>query len=447
MDNVVTLFEYESKEFDISDQDSYKDGKLFLRAETIEVLKKLSEKKDGDKKVIELKWKEIKALNYVGVIKAGDITIEILPKFLKTDEKKNEKELKEIAAKNLLKMLEYTQRWRFKEIDYGSLEKVKHRFFEILIYLFARNLLSLLKVKQNYEYVRKWEELRFVKGRIDFARYTNPARLHIIPCIHYERSMDNLINRTLKYTCYLLSRITRIPENYLTLRRILDILDGVTLTPVTLQEIDRITFNRLNIDFKPLIDICRLIIEGSTLTLQASKIEAFSLMIPMEKLFEEFVAGVISSLHKKIFGEKARLLIQSGGYYLAEKIYEDGRRKRLFELVPDMAVKIGDRFELVIDTKYKRIDPESAKLGVSSQDAYQIYAYCKILGAKKALLLYPDNLVEIDRSELETPIRLGKNEEIELFVGVVPLHYDLTSEDGFERFVEKLESILRACSL
>lgn len=80
MDNVVTLFEYESKKFDISDQDSYKDDKLFLTTETIEVLKKLSEKKD-DKKVIELKWKEIKALNYVGVIKAGDITIEIFPNF------------------------------------------------------------------------------------------------------------------------------------------------------------------------------------------------------------------------------------------------------------------------------------------------------------------------------------------------------------------------------
>lgn len=344
MDNVVTLFEYTSKRFEIGDKDHYdeKNDKLILTNKTVEELRKLSE----EKRVIELKWKEIKALNYVGVIKAGEITIEIFPKFLKRGDKVNEKGLKEIAAKNLLKMLEYTQRWKFKEIDYAGLEKVEHSFFEILIYLFAKNLLSLLKVKQNYEYVRRREELRFVRGRIDFARYTNPARLHIIPCIHYERSMDNLINRTLKYTCYLLSRMAKSSENYRLLRRILEILDGVTLTPVTLQEIDRITFNRLNIDFKPFIDICRLILERSTLTLQASKIETFSLMIPMENLFEEFIAGVIreENLHRTVFGENAELLIQRGIGYLAEK---DGRK--LFKMIPDIIIKADNETKLIID--------------------------------------------------------------------------------------------------
>ncbi len=439
-----------SKKFKKGDRDFYdeKNDELILRKETIEELKKLSEKKDDEKRVIELRWEEIRALNYVGVIKAGDITIEILPKFLKKGEGDELKdiELKERIAKNLLKMLEYTQELRIREIDFAGLKKDKHDFFEIFIHIFAKNLLTHLKVKQNYEYIRKREELRFIRGRIDFARYTNPARMHIIPCIHYERSMDNLINRTLKYTCYLISRITKSSENRLMLRRILEILDGVTLTPVTLQEIDRITFNRLNADFKPFIDICRIILERSTLTLQASKIETFSLMIPMEKLFEEFVAEVISKkrLHKKIFGENAKLLIQSRNrYYLAEKLYRNGTKKKLFELVPDITIKVGDEFKLVIDTKYKRLDPESAKLGVSSQDAYQIYAYCKVLGAKKALLLYPDNLVDINDKELETPIRLGKDGEVELFVGIVPLCCDLTSDKGFKDFVKKLGDILK----
>lgn len=452
MNNIVTLFEYTLKKFREGDRDLYdeKNNELILRRKTIEELKKLSEKKDDEEKIIELRWGEIRTLNYVGVIKVGDITIEILPKFLKKGEESelgDINKLKEKVTKNLLKMLEYTQELRIREIDYASLEKVEHDFFEIFIYLFAKNLISLLKVKQNYEYVRKWEELRFVKGRIDFARYTNPAKLHIIPCIHYERSMDNLINRTLKYTCYLLSRMTNSPENYRLLRRILDILEGVTLTPVTIQEIDRITFNRLNADFEPFIDIYRLILEGSTLTLQASRIETFSLMIPMENLFEEFVAEVIlkERLHEEIFGENAKVIIPRRSmirYYLAEKSYRDGTKKKLFKLIPDITIKVDDEFKLIIDTKYKLLKPESVKLGVSSQDAYQIYAYCKVLGAKKALLLYPDNLVNIDSKELETPIRLGKEGEIELFVGIVPLHYDLTNDEGFRDFVEKLGNIL-----
>jgi len=435
--NIVTLFEYTSKKFEAGNQDSYdkENDKLILATETIEELKKMSEKK-----VIELKWNEIKALNYVGVIKAGDLTIEIFPKFLK---KGKEDELKKIASKNLLKMLEYTQRWKFKEIDYASLEKVEHDFFEILIYLFAKNLLSLLKVKKNYEYVRRWEELRFVKGRIDFARYTNPARKHIIPCIHYERSMDNLINRTLKYTCYLLLRTTKCSENRLMLRRILDILDGVTLAPITIQVVDRITFNRLNADFKPFIDICKLILEGSTLALQASKIEIFSLMIPMETLFEEFIAGVIveKGLHKDeaVFGKNAELLIQHRIGHLAEK-----NGKKLFEMIPDIVIKVDNEIKLIIDTKYKLLDPDRAKLDVSQQDLYQIYAYCKESGARKALLLYPANLVDIDENQLKTPFRLGKSKDIEIYIRTVPLHYDLTNREQFSEFVECLKDILEA---
>jgi len=432
VDNIVTLFEYDSKKFEEGDQDYYNGDKLILTDKTIEELEKLS-----DKNLIELKWKEIKALNYVGVIKAGNITIEILPKFLKKGEEKSFEELKRVAIKNLLKMLEFTQKLKIKEIDYTGLEEIKHDFFEIFIYLFAKNLLSLLKIKQNYEYVRKREELRFVKGRIDFARYTNPARLHIVPCIYYERSIDNLINRTLKYTCYLLSKKTKSSENYRLLRRIMDILDGVTLTPVTIQEIDRITFNRLNVDFKPFIELCKLILERSTLTLQASKIETFSLMIPMEKLFEEFIAGVIQKIHKDIFGENAKLLIQYEIGHLAEK-----SGKEMFRMIPDITIKVKDEIKLIIDTKYKLLDLDSEKLGVSQQDLYQIYAYCKESDAKKALLLYPDNLVSFDEDRLREPFKLGKDRAIKLFIGVVPLHYDLTNK--FEEFVKELEGILKA---
>ncbi len=425
MSNIVTLFEYTSKKFEAGNQDSYdkENDKLILTTETIGELKKMSEKK-----VIELRWDEIKALNYVGVIKAGDITIEIFPKFLK---KGKEDELKKIASKNLLKMLEYTQRWKFKEIDYASLEKVEHDFFEILIYLFAKNLLSLLKVKQNYEYVRKREELRFVKGRIDFARYTNPARLHIIPCIHYERSMDNLINRTLKYTCYLLLKTTKSSENYFMLRRILEILDEVTLSPITLQEVERITFNRLNADFKPFIDICRLILEGSTLTLQASKIETFSLMIPMEKLFEEFIAEMIR-MNREIIPEnvRGRIYIQKSVGYLATK-----NSSKYFELIPDIVLEGEEK--AIIDTKYKLLNEEERNYGVSQQDIYQMYVYCKETGAKKCLLIYP----EAHNGKIESSWELGKD-KIKLYVRTVSLEHDLTSENGRRVFIKNLERAL-----
>lgn len=331
-------------------------------------------------------------------------------------------------------MLEYTQKWRFKEIDYASLEKVGHSFFEVLIYLFAKNLLSLLKVKQNFEYIRKRENLRFVKGRIDFNKYTNPARFHIIPCIHYERQMDNLLNRTLKYTSYLMSKIVKNKDTYRMLCKIINLLEPVTLTPVTIQQVKSLTFNRLNADFKPFIDICRIFLEGSTLTLQASRIETFSLLIPMEHLFEQFIVSVIQreELHKEVFGNDARLEVQKSIGYLIEK---DG--KRMAEMRPDVIVRVGKE-TIIVDIKYKLLNPEDRKLGISQQDLYQIYTYCREINAKKALLLYPERLSET--TDIETPFKLGKERDIELYVGTVPLSLDLVNE--YKKFVEELKLVL-----
>ncbi len=438
---VVTLFEYEPVEYCKPDKDEDKDevklkedGKpiLILSKKTVEELERLNE----NRKFLEIGWKRIKPLNYVGVVKSGEITLEIFPKFI-TDRKGNaDQSKKEVIAKNLLKMLEFTHMINVKEIDYANIFKEKHSFFEVFIGIFARNLLTLLKHKQNREYMRKHDELKFIKGKIDFRRYTNPARLHIIPCMYHEKSLDNVLNRTLKYTSYLMSKIVEDEGNYKTLRRIIDLLDPVTLTPVTLQQVKSITFNRLNADFKPFIDICRMFLEGSTLTLQASEVETFSLLIPMERLFEQFVAGVIQreELHKEVFGGDAVLEVQKPIGSLIEK---DG--KEMAEMKPDIIIKVGDE-KVIIDTKYKLLDPEDKKLGVSQQDLYQMYAYCRESGARKALLLYPEGLNIIDETDIESPFKMGKNRDIELFVRTISLEYDLVND--YEKFVETLKSIL-----
>jgi len=435
--NIATLFEYESVDYEIRDKDDaiYEDGKtiLSLTEKTMEELEKLNE----TRKFIEITRRKLKPLNYVGVVKTGGITLEIFPKFV-TDRRGNaDLSKKDIIARNLLKMLQYTHTVNIREIDYASIFKERHSFFEVFISIFAKNLLSLLKCRQNREYMRKYDELRFIKGKIDFRRYTNPARLHIIPCTYHERAADNIINRTLKYTAYLMSRIVEDRENYRTLRRILDLLDPVTLMPVTLQQVKSITFNRLNADFKPFIDICRIFLEGSTLTLQASTVETFSLLIPMESLFEQFVAGVIQreELHRKVFDSGAELKVQESIGYLIEK---DG--KKLAEMRPDIIIKVGDE-KVIIDTKYKLLDPEDKKFGVSQQDLYQMYAYCREINARKALLIYPEGLNKINEIGIKTPFKMGKNRDIELFVRTISLEYDLTNE-GFAKFVNGLRTIL-----
>jgi 5-methylcytosine-specific restriction enzyme subunit McrC len=432
--SVATLFEYtiyDYEELSSGEQDYFveEENKLYLTRDTLNELERLNR----NKKFLEIGRRKIKPLNYVGVVKTGSITIQVFPKLYR---KRSESDYKDVAAKNLLKMLSFTETLQIRDVDYADLVTRKLDFFEIFIYLFAKNLLKILKTKQNIEYVRRKDDLRFVRERIDFRRYSNPARLHIIPCIFHDRSADNTINRTLKYTSYLMSRVVESKENYQLLKSIINILPA-KLTPVSLSEIKSITFNRLNKEFKPFIDICRVFLENSTLTLQASEVKTFSMLIPMEKLFEEFIAGVIRK--ERLFGPDVSINVQKSFGYLATR--DDGKRE--FSLIPDIVVTKNEE-KYVIDTKYKLLDAEDRKLGVSQQDLYQMYAYATKLGAEKVLLLYPDLNGELKGDwYFEFKDRDSNTKKIRLFVRTVNLSTDLCSENGWAEFVESLNSALK----
>ena len=289
--STATLFEYTNVTYDVissTEKDYYseKSKALHLTEETLNELEKINK----TNKFLDIGRKTIKPLNYIGVVKAGNITIEVLPKLFKDGQYEKHRA---VIARNLLKMLSYSEKLSIREIDSADLNTEELDFFEIFIYFFAKNLNELIKSTQRREYIKNSEELRFIRERIDTRRYTNPARLHIIPCNYHELSIDNTLNRTLKYTCYLMSRMVKSTDTFRLLRSISGILDSVTLSPVSLTEIDRISFTRLNRKFEPFIRTCRIFLSHSTLTLQASDVETFSLLIPMETLFEEFIAEVL----------------------------------------------------------------------------------------------------------------------------------------------------------
>ncbi|MEM3564735.1 MAG: hypothetical protein QXR19_16005 [Candidatus Jordarchaeaceae archaeon] len=428
----VTIFEYSEYGYEIVENKSdenFTDGKFFLTEKTLCTLKNLNERD----RFLNIGPSYIKTLNYVGVMKVGSFLVEIFPKFYKKRQIEFQVQ-RDKAAYNLLKMLTFSERlpFRVREVDIADLAISESPFFEILVQLFAKNLLKLLKSKQNLEYVRKVDELKFVKGKIDTKRYSSPAKLHIIPCIFHERCMDNLINRTLKYTSYLMLHTVNTYDNFRLLKKIISILDPVPIIPIKLQEVDSIPFNRLNMDFKPFINICKVFLRNATFTLQASEIETFSILIPMEILFEDFIAGVIRE-NKIILGDGAIVKPQESLGYLAQK---EGNESGVFKLVPDILVLVGSK-KFIIDTKYKTLDPDDKNLGVSQQDIYQMYAYATKSDAEKVLLLYPDLEGELKNKWY---FKLSDRKKIELFVRTVNLSYDLREE--WNRFLEGLKEVL-----
>jgi len=433
----LTLLEYDSIRYGIVDNkreegldvDSEKEGdnknnKLFITEKSLKQLEKLNE----TQKFMEIYRDRLKALNYVGVVRVGTINIEILPKFLTGEID----EIKPTIMTNLLVMLRYTRRLNVKETDIARLD-LKNDFFEIFVHLFSKRLLNLLKLKQDRGYIRRNEELKFVRERIEIKKYGNPARLHKIPCIFHERLMDTPINRTLKYTCYLLLKLVKSEDNYRLLKQIVSILTPTKLTPVSVDFASRISFNRLNSDFKPFIDVCIQFLKGFSLTLQASNVEFFSLMIPMEKLFEEFIAGILKEEFHDFLGGKP--ISQRDVGFLAKR---EGREE--FKLVPDIVIEKDGKSKYLIDTKYKLLDQDDRKLGVSHLDLYQMHAYAAKTKAEKMLLLYPRYpQTEMPETKWEFEFESWRTE---LFVRTIDLSYDLRKERDWDRFTNELARVL-----
>jgi len=429
----ATLFEYLRYTYQPADADHYSEDEktLYLTEGTLDELDKIN----NTKKFLEIDRKTIKPLNYIGVVKAGDITIQIFPKLFKDG--KYEKH-KEVIARNLLKMLSYSEKLSIREIDSADLDTEELDFFEIFIYLFAKNLNELIKTTQKREYIRYDNDLRFIRERIDTRHYVNPARLHIIPCRYHEFSIDNTLNRILKYTCFLMSRMVKNIDTFRLLRSITNIFDSVTLAPVSVADIDNISFTRLNKNFESFIHICRIFLSHSTLTLQASTVDTFSLLIPMPTLFEEFIAEVLAEDPDYFSGCRTRITPQKYIGTLAKR--EAGRG--IFQMKPDIVIESGSGIA-VIDTKYKLLDEEDARDGVSQADMYQMYAYVTKTGASGSMLLYPDTKVKEPKTFFFDYVdKNGSEHHVPLYIKSIPLSYDLTSKDGWREFKERLAEVV-----
>lgn len=432
---VATLFEYVSYQYKVAqetDSFSVAENVLYLTEETLQELEQLNKTKG----FLEIGRKTLKPLNYIGVVRVGNLTIQILPKLFKSDRYEAHKS---VIAGNILKMLTYTESLPITEIGTADLDTEEFEFFEVFVWLFAKNLAELIKSNQVREYVRRSEELHFVRERIDTRCYTDPARLHIVPCIFHEFSKDNTLNRTLKYTCHLMSRVVKNAENFRLLKFINGVLEPVNLTPVTLADIDRLRFTRLNQRFEPFIRICRIFLAHSTLTLRASHAEAFSLLLPMERLFEEFVAQVLLEDPAYFFGRQVEIRPQESIGYLAENA---ATGRKAFRLIPDIIIRDGVD-TAVIDTKYKLLNLDDSRFDVKQPDMYQMYAYITKLHVSRAMLLYPETeIVEYGTFLFSYTGADGSKHTVPLHIRSIYLSENLNTDEGWASFRRVLADTL-----
>jgi 5-methylcytosine-specific restriction enzyme subunit McrC len=154
-------------------------------------------------------------------------------------------------------------------------------------------------------------------------------------------------------------------------------LAGLPTARLRPEEIDRFRYDRLTEAYRPVHAFCRWILEGTRLGLGTElRAPGASFVVEMAPLFERFVSLSLRARLRPPWHVK-----------LQERVALD--QAHALELRPDVVVYRQDRPVAVVDAKYKLRGG-----GVpGNPDAYQVLAYARRYGVRRAWLVYPDQPV------------------------------------------------------
>ena len=341
--------------------------------------------------------KYIRALNYVGVVQVPGLVIEVLPKIDDSPEEESGPFLRDDeqalrAQHNLLYMLSFTRKIPIRDRDLAGLRLQRLPLLEALIMIFAEQLLSELGKGLDRSYVHREENARFLKGKLLLAKHIryNSAHKERVFIGYDEFIPDTWLNRILKAACYYLLGTARSARTQRRLREAMLYFADVSDHRIREHHFAKVHLNRNTERFSSLLGFCRIVLTQSAPTPSYGKTRTFSLLFPMETLFEEFVAEFIRRYSEDFGLHRSMLHIQATRRrkYLLQNAQGVGK----FRLKPDIIIDSAPRqTKVIIDTKWKRLksDKEDARNGVSQVDLYQLYAYAHRYDSPDNVLLYP----------------------------------------------------------
>ncbi|MGI4792027.1 MAG: McrC family protein [Janthinobacterium lividum] len=380
----------------------------------------------------------VQATQYVGVVRLGRETIQVLPKIYRHGDQAASE-----ATRNLLHLLAVADDVPIREHALTPLLRREADWFEILTRLFASHLTDAWQRSIVRGYVLHEEDASpFLRGKWRLAaQVRSPEQRHKFCVTYDEFTPDNPLNRVLRFVVERLWSLTRDSDNRRTLTTLRSWMDEVTLLPaVTRAEASSAGLSRLHPEYAPLLTLARLFLDGGSLQLSGGDRETFAFVFDMNRLFESFVFGFLKRHRASILPPAladCALLPQSHGTARHLARSED---KAVFRLEPDLALHAPDgTFPLLLDTKYKSLSAaESRTAGITPADMYQMHAYSRRYACPRVLLLYPQT------AGMDLPMRrifaLEGGGTIE--AATLDLRVELGKPEGIRQLIEEMKIVL-----
>lgn len=321
--------------------------------------------------------------NFVGVLETPcGTSIEILPKHVDDDAGADDA----VASRVLLKrMISATTGLRPREAGPASLDRFDAPLSEWLMGRFLSALDYLVKRGVRSDYARVEAAESFLRGQLDVVRQMRqPAgRAHVFQLRHEVFVPDRPENRLLKLALEQVARATQTPSQWQLACELRSLLHAIPASRDVDSDFRLWRNDRLMAHYQPLRPLCELILQRQMPLALRGAWHGISMLFPMEKLFERYVAGVLV----RQLSAGARLRTQPSSASLCTHLDADA-----FRLEPDLLIEQGSR-KWVLDTKWKRLDgaDRGNLYGLVQSDFYQLFAYGHkyLCGRGEMALIYP----------------------------------------------------------
>jgi len=324
--------------------------------------------------------KRIRFCNYVGVIKIGDITIEVLPKCDRyDDDKQNWQEV-------LLEMLAISLKVDAKTTTDADIHIRQHNVLETYLNIFLDELVILLHQGLVKKYRTDESNQTSLKGKLQIHKniLKNIVHAERFYVSHQVYDRNNVYNSIIyQALCCIFSLNVTISLNK---RCHSLLLDFPECSPILISDnlFKRLQYDRKTERYKKAINLARIILMNYHPDIKGGSNNILAIMFDMNLLWENYIYYVLKRAESSLTVKAQRRM----PFWQ----YED---KWKVNLIPDIVVTNNKEESIVLDTKWKY------EKDVSMHDLRQMYAYGKYFNTLKSYLVYPDKITDVDSIEIK----------------------------------------------
>lgn len=319
---------------------------------------------------------------------------------------------KNIFIKNIYYMLSYAfqtlKQDNYKDVAVESFDDI----YNLLAAILAKGIGTLLKQGLYKEYINHQEELSVMRGKINLHRTikNQVTQKRLLTCDFDELSENTLFNQIIKTTVLLLLNNKEVKTEYKdNLRKKMLFFTNIDMIDPKNIKWSLIRFHRNNQNYRMIISICQLIIEGMLITTEDGvyKLASFIDEQKMCRLYEKFILEYYIKHYPMLTVSASQIPWN----------VDDGVRTMLPVMQSDIHLQKGNTV-LIIDAKYysRTTQVQFNKHTLHSNNMYQIFTYVKnrdyafgdvahkvsgmLLYAKTEEEIQPDNVYQMHGNQI-----------------------------------------------